>query len=55
MVIARIEHKPEQLRVGDELQVVSNAVQKGVKTLRHCKDLRTKLAYPFARVLGSPN
>jgi hypothetical protein len=40
MVIACIEHKPEQqLRVEDESQVVSNEVQKGIRTLRHCKDL----------------
>ena len=51
MVIARIGRKPERLCVGDESQDLSNVVQNGLRTLRHCKDLRTKLAHPFVRVL----
>ena len=55
MVIAGIERKPERLCVGDESQHLSNVVQNGLRTLRHRKDLRTKLAHPFIRVLGGPN
>jgi len=38
MVIARIERKPERLCVGDELQDLSNVVQKGLRAQRHLKD-----------------
>ena len=55
MVIACIERKPEQLCVGNESQHHSDVVQNGLRTLRHGKDLRTKLAHPFVRVLGGPN
>ena len=55
MVIACIECKPERLCVGDEPQHRSDVVQNGLRTLRRCKDLRTKLALPFVRVLGGPN
>ena len=51
---ARFEHKPERLGVGDELQVVSNVVQKGVRVLSHRKDMQTKMAHPFVRVLRGP-
>ena len=39
MVIARIEHKPEQMGVGDDSQHLSNVVQNGLRTLRHHKDM----------------
>ena len=55
MVIARIERKPEQLCIGDELQVVSVVAQKGIRILRFMKDLRTKLAHPFVKVLRGPD
>ena len=55
MVIACIERKSEQLCVGDESQDLSDVVQNGLRTLRHCKDLQAKLAYPFTRALGGPN
>jgi hypothetical protein len=55
MVIACIERKPERLCIGDELQDLSDVVQNGLRALRHCKDLWTKLAHPFVRVLKGPN
>ena len=54
MVIVCIERKPEQLCVRDESQDLSDVVQNGLRTLRHRKDFRTKLAHPFVRVLGGP-
>ncbi len=38
MVIARIEHKPERLCVGDEFEEVGYVVQKGLRARRHMKD-----------------
>ena len=35
---AHVEHKPERLGIGDELQVVSNVVIKGLRSWRHMKD-----------------
>ena len=55
MVIARIERKPEQLCVGDESQHLSNVAQNGLRTLRHHKDMHTKMEHPFGRVSGCPN
>ena len=55
MAIARIERKPEQLCVGDELQEVGDVVQNGLRTLRHRKDMLTKMEHPFVRVSGCPN
>ena len=55
MVVARIERNPEQLCVEDESQVVSDVVQKGVRTLIHCKILRAKLEHLFVRVLEGPD
>ncbi len=55
MVVARIERNPEQLCVQkDELHVVSDVVQKEVRTLGHCKDLQAKLVHPSVSVLGGP-
>jgi hypothetical protein len=54
MVVARIERKPEGLGVGDECLVVSDVVQNGFRTGRHCKETRTKMKHPFLRVLGGP-
>jgi len=51
---ARVEYKPERLGVGDELQVVSDVVQKGVRARGRRKDMRTKMAHPFVRVLRGP-
>jgi len=51
---ARVERKPEWLGIGDELQVVSDVVQKSVRARRHHKDVRTKMAHPFVRVLQGP-
>jgi hypothetical protein len=53
MVIARIERKPERLSAGDESQHLSDVVQNGLKTLRHHKDMRAKMAHPFIRVSGA--
>ncbi len=47
MVVACIEHKPEGLGAGDECQVVSDVVQNGLRTQRHCKEMRTKMKHPF--------
>jgi len=55
MVIACIKRKPEQLCVGDELQHLSDVVQNGLRTLRHCKDMLAKMEHPFGRVSGCPN
>ena len=55
MVIACIECKPEWLCLGDELQVVSNVVQKDDRTLRNCNHMPAKMAHPFIRVLENPN
>ncbi len=55
MVTACIECKPVQLGIGKELQVVSNVVQYGLITYRHCKDLQAKMEHPYVRVLGGPN
>jgi hypothetical protein len=55
MVRARIERKPERLCVGDEFQEVGNVVQNGLRTLRHRKDMLTKMEHPFVRVSGCPN
>ena len=55
MVIARIEHKPELLCVGDEFQEVGYVVQKGLRARRHLKDMLAKMEHPFVRVSGCPN
>jgi hypothetical protein len=55
MVIARIECKPERLCVGDEFQEVGDVVQNGLRTLRHRKDMLTKMEHLFVRVSGCPN
>ena len=52
---ARVECKLEWLGVGDELQVVSNVVQKDLRSFRHMKDQRTKMAHCFVRVLQGSN
>ena len=54
VVIARIESKPERLCVGDESQHLSDVVQNGLRTLRHCKDMRAKMKHLFVRVSGCP-
>ena len=55
MVIARIEHKPERLCVGDEFQEVGyDVVQKGLRARRNLKDMLAKMEHPFVRVLGGP-
>ena len=54
MAIARIDRKPEQLCVGDESQHLSDVVQNGLRTLRHCKDMRAKTEHPFIRVSECP-
>jgi hypothetical protein len=54
MVIARIECKPERLRVGDEFQEVGYVVQKGLRARRHLKDMLAEMEHPFVRVLGGP-
>ena len=55
MVIAHIKRKPEQLCVGDESQHLSDVVQNGLRTLRHCKDMPDKTEHHFVRVSGCPN
>ena len=55
MVIARIVHKAERLCVGDEFQEVGDVVQNRLRTLRHHKDMLTKMEHPFVRVSGCPN
>ncbi len=55
MVIARIERKPERLCVGDESQHLSDVVQNGLRTLRHCMDMPAKMEHSFVRVSGRPN
>ena len=55
MVIACIERKSERLCVGDEFQEVGGVVQNGLRTLRHRKDVLTKMEHPFVRVSGCPN
>ncbi len=55
MVTACIERKPERLCVGDEFQEVGDVVQNGLRTLRHRKDMQTKMEHPFVRVSGCPN
>jgi hypothetical protein len=54
MVVAHIERKPDFFFIWDESQVVSDVVQKGIRTLGHHKDQQAKLAHPFVRVLGGP-
>ena len=46
---------PERLGVGDELQVVSDVVQKDLRSSRNMKDQQTKKAHCFARVLRGSN
>ena len=36
------------------MQVVSDVVQKDVRAQSHCKDVWTKMAHPFIRVLRAP-
>jgi hypothetical protein len=55
MVIALIERKPERLCVGDEFQEVGDVVQNGLRTLRHRKEMLTKMEHPFIRLSGCPN
>jgi hypothetical protein len=43
------------LCVGDEFQEVGDVVQNGLRTLRHRKDMLTKMKHPFVRVSGCPN
>ena len=55
MVVARIELKLEKLCAGDELQVLSDVVQKDLRSFRHMKDQQTKIAHCFVRVLRGSN
>ena len=50
-----IDHDVLRLGIGDELQVVSNVVQKDPKSFRHMKDQQTKMAHCFVRVLRGSN
>ncbi len=55
MVIACIECKSEWLWIGEELFVVSNEFQNGLRSCRHCKEMWAKMAHPVVRVVGGPN
>jgi hypothetical protein len=55
MVIAHTEHKPEQLCIGEESWVVSDVVQKRLRSCRHCKETQAKMKHLLGRVLGGPN
>ncbi len=46
--------RQQGLCIGDELQVVRDVVQNGLRTSRHPKDLPAKIEHPFIRVLDLP-